>query len=155
VTHISRPAFPGAVALPQFVGAGEFVERDFALQYAVSQGAVAKDEAVAVAGEREWHVQQFGVLDRLCHAGVERMGVVLGLDHRQRAIRTVAQHVVGAADAGLVACGTMATHHHAAGLEREFLEHLLVHVPTAGDQGRRDEFQADVRFGQCLLIHEA
>jgi hypothetical protein len=74
---------------------------------------------------------------------------------RTRASIAMQDQVVGAADAGLVARGTMAPHHHAAGLERELLKHLLIHVSTAGDQGGCDELQADVRFGQFSLIHEA
>ncbi|MNC76371.1 hypothetical protein D3C75_1280800 [compost metagenome] len=56
-----------------------------------------EEEAVAIAGEYERHIQRLGITERLLHTGAERVLVVLGLDNRQRQVGLVIQDVVGAA----------------------------------------------------------
>ena len=115
-------------------------------QHAIGQGGVAEDKAVAIAGDGEGNVQQRRVIDGLRHAGTDRMAVVFGLDHNQRDVGLVKQHVIGTEHGLFVAGGMVATHHHPARPQGVLAVNLLDRVPARLLDGRRDELFADIRF---------
>ena len=51
---------------------------------------------VAVRGKHKRDVERGGVIERLLHSVADAVGVVLGLDQRQRNVRLVIEDVVGA-----------------------------------------------------------
>ena len=151
---IGADAFPGQVALPECFGRREFAQRDLGFEGAIGAGPVVEDEAVAVAGEGEGHVEHRGVVERLLDAVAHRVIVVLGLDDGQRQAGLVVEDVVRAADAVLVTPAGLPAHHDAAVGEPHFLAHLQLGVPLRRSDRRRDVLGADVAFGQRLLVHE-
>jgi len=153
VHRLRVPALSCAVPVPQVGWRGEFFERQLAFEHAIRQRAITKQESISVAGDRERHVQQLGIFDGLAHAGAKGVIVVLGLDDGDGHAGPPAQHVVSAADGLFVPRRVVAAHHDPPGFQGNFLEHLLVHVPVAGNQRRRDELQADVSLGKALLVH--
>jgi hypothetical protein len=76
-------ALPAAIALPEFLRAGEVVEDERLLDRGALPGSVMHQEAVAVAAEGEGRVQ------RLLHAVAVRVLVALGLEHGDRQVGRV------------------------------------------------------------------
>jgi hypothetical protein len=152
---LGRPAFPGAIALPEFGRRRELVQRQIGFEHAAGQGGVAEHEAVAIAGEAEGHVEQLRVLDGLRHAGAHRMLVVLGLDDGQRQIGLVEQRVVGTQNRADVASGLLAPHHDAAGAQRELPVDLRHAIPARLLHGGPDVLLTDIALGELLLVHGA
>lgn len=110
-----------------------------------------EEEAVAIAGKDEGHLQGIGIGQGLLHAVAHGMLVVLGLDDGQRQVGLVVEDEVGAAR---LAPGMQpATDDDAALGEGNLLADLGVQVPARLDDGRRDELGADVPFGEVLLVH--
>src|SRR3546814_9894159 len=89
-------ALPLAVAPPQFIRRWKLIEGQLRLDLVTGSGAVMEQEAVAVAGEHEGHVERFGIVERLLHAGADAVFVVLGLDDRQPQVGLAIQDEVGA-----------------------------------------------------------
>ncbi len=84
--HLGRPAFPGAVAGPEFGWAGELVQREVLLQHAGGQGGVTEHKAITVAGEHEGYVQKLRVVDGLLNSCLHGKARFFDLHHRQRNI---------------------------------------------------------------------
>ena len=81
-------------------------------------------EAVAVRREDERDVEGLGVVERLLHAVADAVGVVLGLDQRERDVRLVVEDVVR--PLGLAACDQLAAHDDAALGEADLLANLSI-----------------------------
>lgn len=96
------------------------------------------EEAVAVRAVGKRHVESFGVIERLLHAGAHRVVVVLCLDYRQRKVGLVEEDVVGLLR--LSARGHFSTDDDAALRKEQLFEDLGHHVPL-GDYRRRDELR--------------
>ena len=73
-------------------------------------------------------------------------GRSLGLDHHQRDVGLVKEHVIGTEDGLLVAGGMVATHHHTAWPQGVLAVNLFDRVPARLLDSWRDELFADVRF---------
>jgi hypothetical protein len=122
------------------------------LQHAAGERGVAEHKAVAIAGERKWHIEQLGVVDGLGHARAHRMLVVLGLDHGQRDVGLEKQGVVGAQHGGLVALCFAAPHYHAPGAQGVFAVNLVQSVPAGLLHGGANELVAEVAFRKIFLV---
>ena len=110
-------------------------------------------EAVAVRGEHEGDIERRGVVEALLHAVADAVGVVLGLDQRDRDVRLVVENVVG--PLGLAARDQLAAHDDPALGEIDLLANLHHLVPPGALDGRQDELRADVAFGEASLVHRA
>ncbi|MNN41588.1 hypothetical protein D3C81_1557160 [compost metagenome] len=139
-------ALPLAVALPELIGAGKLLQAQLGFLLRAGATAIMEEEAVAVAGEYERHIQRLGITERLLHTGAERVLVVLGLDNRQRQVGLVIQDVVGAAR--LASAVQLATDDDAPLGKADFLTDLLVQIPARRGDGRCDVFAADVTLSQ-------
>jgi hypothetical protein len=108
-------------------------------------------EAVSVRGENERDVESGSVVEALLHAVADAVRVVLGLDERQRNVGLVVEDVVGAL--GLAATDQFASNYDAPLRETDLFANLRHHIPSCAAQGGRDEFGADVAFGEGSFVH--
>lgn len=110
-----------------------------------------EQEAAAVGREDEGHLQRLGIVQRLLHAGAERQRGLLDLDDRDRLVRQVVEHDVGAPP---VATGVQPAAHDDAALgEAHLLAHLAPQIPAGLLQRRNDELGADILLGQRGQVH--
>src|SRR3546814_3482122 len=131
-------ALPLAVAPPQFIRRWKLIEGQLRLDLVTGSGAVMEQEAVAVAGEHEGHVERFGIVERLLHAGADAVFVVLGLDDRQPQVGLAIQDEVGAPR--LAAAVELAADDHPTLGEADFFADLVLDVPASRlDSGGRSE----------------
>ena len=152
MAHSGRPALPGAIAIPQVLRRGEFVQSEVFLQHAIGQCGVAEHEPVAIAGKTKGHAQQLGVVDGLGHARAHGLVVVFGLDHRDGYVGFEKQGVVGPQHSALVAVGLVAPHADAPCPQGKLTVNLVEPVPPGLLHGGTDELVADVAFGELFLV---
>jgi hypothetical protein len=101
-------------------------------------------EAVAVRREHEGDVEGRGVVEALLHPVAHAMGIVLGLDQRQRDVGLVIEDIIS--PLGLAPRDQLAAHDDAALSEAHLLANLQHLVPPRLAERRRDELGADVAF---------
>lgn len=147
-----RPAFPHAIALPQILRRGEFVQSEVFLEHAIGQCGVAEHKAVAVAGKAKGHAKQIRIVDCLGHARAHGLVVVFGLDHRNRDVGFEKQSVVGPQHGALVAVGFVPAHTDVPCPQEKLTVNLVEPVPPGLLHGRTDELVADVAFGELFLV---
>ena len=143
--------FPFAVALPEFIRAGELVEAQFGFDLRTSAAAVMEQKTIAIAGEHEGHIQRLGITQGLLHAGANGVLVVLRLNHGDGQVLLVAEDVVGALV--FATAVQLAADDDAAFGKAKFFEHLLVHVPAGLLDSGGDVLAANVPFGKRLFVH--
>ncbi|MCU0684831.1 MAG: hypothetical protein MUF34_21735 [Polyangiaceae bacterium] len=146
-----QKALPGAVAPPKLVRGRKLIETHLALDLRRLPAAIVKEKPVAVRSERKGHVEHLGVVERLLHAGAEAMLVVFGLDDRDRQVRPVVEHVVGAAPPRSRA--GFAPRQHPPSGKLDLFANLGLHVPACSHECGRDELRADVSLRECLFVH--
>ncbi|MDT4838060.1 hypothetical protein FQZ97_718060 [compost metagenome] len=144
-------ALPPAVALPEFIRTGKLVEAQLGFHLLASAAAVVEQEAIAIAGKHEGHVQRLGITESLLHAGADGVLVVLGFDNCDGQVGLVIKNEVSAA--GLATAMQLAAHDDAALGKADFLAHLFLDVPTGLLNGRGDELGADIPLGKRFLVH--
>ena len=113
--------------MPEFVGGGKLTEGEFAGDGGRAAGAVVFEKGVAVAAVGEGEIEQFGIFERLLHAGPDGVGVVFGLDHGQAEVGFVIQQIIGLA--GGPALDGAAADDHPAGGEVDLFAQLGQDVP--------------------------
>ena len=145
-----RQPLPRAIARPQIGRRWKGVERKIGFPRIAGAGAVVEHEAVAVRGEHEGNVERCGVIERLLHPVADAVGIVLGLDQRQRNVRLVIEDIVG--PLGLAASDQLAAHDDPALGEADLLADLQHLVPPGLAQGGRDELGADVALAKGALV---
>lgn len=143
-------ALPAAIALPEFLRAGELVERKFPLDRCALPGSVVHQKSVAVAAEGERRVKRLGIAQRLLHAVAERVLVVLGLDHGDGQVGSEVEDVVRALL--LAPAVQLAAHDDATFGEADLFPDLRREVPPRALQCRVDVLRADVSLGELLLV---
>ena len=151
--NFGRPAFPGAVTLPQLLWRGKLVKGNALLQHVRCQGGISEHKAVAVAAKAKWNTQQLRVLDGLLRSGAHRMVVVLGLHHCQGNIGFIEQGVIGPQHRAFIALGLLAANDHAAGAQGKLPVDLFHAVPSGPLHGGADELVANVAFREFGLVH--
>ena len=85
---MQRPAFP------ERLGRGKLIQREFALNNAVSGDLVVEEESVTVGAEDKGHLKHPGITKCLLHAISEGVAVLLGLNDGNGDIGFVEEHVV-------------------------------------------------------------
>lgn len=120
------------------------MQREFALDTAACGSTVMLIEAIAVAAEYSWYVQDGGVIQPLLYACHDRMLVVLGLNDGDRDIGFVVKDVIR--PLALATGSEIALHIDTAIGKTDFLAHLFLHIPACLFQRRRDELGANVAF---------
>jgi hypothetical protein len=108
-------------------------------------------EAVAVGGIDERHVQHLGVFEDLIHARAHVVVVVFGFDDGERNIGLVIEEIVNPFAVG-TAHGHRAAHDHPAGIEGHFFANLTGLPACILDRGR-NVAGADFLFGELLFVH--
>ena len=93
---LRRQSFPCAVALPEIFSRRELVEGQFLFDGVRLPRAVVKQKGVTVGTENEGNIEGYRVLERLLHAGADRMVIVFGFDDCQPDAGFVGKDVIGA-----------------------------------------------------------
>ena len=101
-------------------------------------------KAIAVRRKYEGDIEGFCVFQRLLHPRTYGLGVVLGLNQRQRDIRLVVKHIVSAF--ALTSADHLAAHNDAAFRKADFFPNLRHFIPTGLFDRGRDKLRANVAF---------
>ena len=144
---LRTPAFMHAELAPKLLGAGEGIHGQVAFQRAGLRRGITEHERLAVAGKGEWHIEQTSVFDGLLHAGFGILDGFFRLDHGQRDVFFVEQHVIGMQHRAGIAAGLAPPHDHAACAQRELAQPLGLRIPTGLRQSGRNQLFANVGFG--------
>ncbi|MNP24296.1 hypothetical protein D3C76_1170480 [compost metagenome] len=139
-------SLPLAVAVPKFGRTRELIQGKFRFDLAACPTAIMKEEAIAIAGEYERHIQRLCIAKSLLHTGANRVLVILRLDHSDRQVGLVVEDEV--CTACFAPTVKLATDHNPAFGEADLLTHLFVHVPPRLLDSWGDVFTADVPLGK-------
>src|SRR5690606_7013370 len=138
-------AFPLAIPLPELVRAGKLVEPELGFNLRAGAAAIMDQQAIAIAGEHERHVERLSIAEGLLHAGAERVLVVLRLDDGNRQVLLVIEDVDSSAR--LATAVHFAAHDNASLGEADFITYPLMPIPASVTNGRGNEFAADITLG--------
>ncbi len=119
---------PLPVAAPELVRCREGVEGPHGFAALENPRAVVKYEVVAVGGQNEGDVEHVGVLQSLLHAMPLGLGIVLGLDDRDRPVLLNEEQIID--PLGLAARGHLATDQDLPLGEAHLLAHLPIPIPA-------------------------
>ena len=108
-------------------------------------------EGVSIRAVNERQVQHGAVLKCLLHAATNRMIVVLGFNDGYGDVRLVIKYVIGSF--GLATGDQFAPYNDSPLREGDFLTNLGLEVPTALDNGWRDELRPDVLLRHLFFVH--
>ena len=112
------------------------------------------EEGITVGAVGKRDIERFCVVERLLHPGTDRVVVVLGLDDSYGEVLLIVEKVVGLL--GLASPDCLSPNDHPSLGEVALLPDLSHEIPLVSihpDKGRGDELGADVRFGECFLVH--
>src|SRR5450631_732497 len=111
-------------------------------------------ERVAIGTKNKGNIQNLSVFEGLLHASPYRVIVVFRFYDCNREIGFIGEEIINFLS--LSPPDRLATDNNATFGEIDFFSHLLHYIPLgaawAYDRGR-DEFRANIGFGQFLLVH--
>lgn len=109
-----------------------------------------ENEAVTITRENEWNLQRLAVIEPLLHTVLNGAVIVLRLDECDRDV-IVVEDVIG--ELGFAARYQFSPNDYATLREIDLAPDLRVLIPSCLSHVRRNEFCADVRIAERLLIH--